>query len=372
MRSATRLPLASLMSASALCLALAAPQVAAEGTLNVYNWADYIGDDTIANFEKEFNVEVVYDNYDSVETVDAKLLAGSSGYDVVSHAGSAIGRLAPAGILQKLDKSRLPNWKHLREDILEQLSMNWDPGNAYVVPFMWGTHGVTYNPELVKAVAPDVPIGSMDMIFRPEHMEKLSKCGVAFLDSPTDIIPMALAYLGLDPASTDKADYKKVEELLMPIRPYIKTFDNYAYQRMLEKEFCVCVTWGPDGLLAVLGAEEADVDITLEFFHPPGKGAANFWVDGWVIPADAKNVENAHLFLNYMMRPEVAAADSNSTYYANANKDSFDMVDPVLLASHAAYPPPEAVADMYPLANVPRKIQRVRTRTWTNFRAGKK
>ena len=370
MRGATRLLMTSLISASALGLALAAPQAAAEGTLNVYNWADYIGEETIENFEKEFNVEVVYDNYDSVETVDAKLLAGSSGYDVVSHAGSAIGRLIPAGILRKLDKSKLPNWKHLRDDIVDQLSANWDPGNNYVIPYMWGTHGVTYNPDLVKAVAPDAPIGSMDMIFKPEHMEKLSKCGVSFLDSPTDVIPMALAYLGLDPASTNKADYKKVEEFLLQIRPYIKTFDNYAYQRMLEKEFCVCVTWGPDGLLAVLDADEANVDITLDFFHPPGKGAANFWVDGWVIPNDAKNVENAHLFLNYMMRPEVAAGDSNSTYYANANKDSFDMVDPVVTGSHAAYPPDEAVADMYTLAIVPPKIERVRTRTWTKFRAG--
>ncbi len=187
----------SLAGAVALGLALAAGSSLAAGELKVYNWAEYIGEETIANFEKEFDVKVTYDNYDSVETADAKLLAGGSGYDVVSHSGSAIGRLIPAGILMELDKSKLPNLKHMRDDVMGQLSKNWDPGNKYIIPFMWGTHGVTYNAELVKSVAPDVPIGSMDMIFDPVHMEKLAKCGVAFLDSPTDVIPMALAYMGL-------------------------------------------------------------------------------------------------------------------------------------------------------------------------------
>lgn len=341
----------------------------AAGELNVYNWAEYIGEETIANFEKEFDVKVTYDNYDSQETVDAKLLAGSSGYDVVSHASSAVARLIPAGILMELDKSKLPNFKHMSAEVMTQLD-KWDPGNKHIVPFMWGTHGVTYNAELVKSVAPDVPIGSTDMIFDPVHMEKLAKCGVAFLDSPTDVIPMALAHMGLDPSSTKKDDYKKVEEMLLKIRPYIKTFDNYAYQRMPEKEFCVAVTWGPDGLLAVSGAEEAGSGIKLDFFSPPGPGKANIWIDGWIVPKDAKNVENAHLFLNYMMRPEVGAADSNFTWYATANIDSIPMIDEAVTGSHAAFPPPELVKDMYPLAVVPPKIERIRTRTWTNFKSG--
>jgi len=359
-----------LAGAVALGLALAAGTALAAGELKVYNWAEYIGEETIANFEKEFDVKVTYDNYDSVETADAKLLAGGSGYDVVSHSGSAIGRLLPAGILMELDKSKLPNFKHMREDVMEQLSKNWDPGNKYIIPYMWGTHGVTYNAELVKSVAPDVPIGSMDMIFDPVHMEKLAKCGVAFLDSPTDVIPMALAYLGLDPSSNDKEDYKKVEEMLLKIRPYIKTFDNYAYQKMPEKEFCVAVTWGPDGLLAVSGAEEAGSNVKLDFFAPPGPGKANIWVDGWIVPKDAQNVENAHLFLNYMMRPEVGAADSNFTWYATANKDAIPLIDEAVTGSQAAFPPAEMVQDMYPLAVIPPKVERVRTRTWTNFKSG--
>ena len=226
----------TLTSLLTLVVSLITVPVFAAGTLNVYNWAEYIGETTIADFEKEFGIKVTYDNYDSVETADAKLLAGSSGYDVVSHSGSAIGRLIPAGnILQPLDKSKLPNLKHMRTDVMGQLASNWDEGNQYVIPFMWGTHGVTYNEELVRSVLPNAPIGSMDLIFKPEYMEKLAQCGVAFLDSPTDIIPMALAYLGLDPSSKDLADYAKAADMLLKIRPYIKTFDNYAYQKMPEK-----------------------------------------------------------------------------------------------------------------------------------------
>ncbi len=370
MREQYRLHKHILASASALALTLGAVSVSAEGVLNVYNWAEYIGEETIANFEKEFDIKVTYDNYDSVETADAKLLAGGSGYDVVSHSSSAIARLLPGGILMELDKSKLPNLKHMRADVMEQLAKNWDPDNKYVIPYMWGTHGVTYNAELVKSVAPNAPIGSMDMIFDPVHMEKLAECGVSFLDSPTDVIPMALAYLGLDPSSTNKDDYKKAEELLKKVRPYIKTFDNYAYQRMPEKEFCVSVTWGPDGLLAMSGAAEANTGVVLDFFSPSGDGAANIWVDGWVIPADAQNVENAHLFLDYMMRPDVAAGDSNYTWYATANKDAFDLVDPTVTSSVAAYPTPELVEKMYTLAPLPPKVERVRTRAWTNFKSG--
>ena len=340
------------------------------GVLNVTNWGEYIAEDTIANFEQEFGIKVVYDAYDSVESIDSKLLAGNTGYDVVSHSGSSIGRLIPVDILQKLDKSKLPNLKHMRGDIMAQLAGNWDPSNDYIVPYMWGTHGVTYNEELVRSVHPDAPIGSMDMVFQPEHMEKIAQCGVAFLDSPTDVIPMALAYLGLNPSSQNAADYKKAEELLLKIRPYIKTFDNYAYQKMPEKEFCVAVTWGPDGLLAMSGAVEANTGVVLDFFAPPGPGAANVWVDGWVIPADAKNSDNAHKFLNYMMRPEVAANDSNYTWYATGNQTAFDLVDKTVSGSRASYPPTELVAQMYTLAVVPPKMERTRTRAWTRFKSG--
>ncbi|MHC4220926.1 MAG: extracellular solute-binding protein [Planctomycetota bacterium] len=360
----------TVVSAAVTALMIGSGAVNAAGELNVTNWAEYIAEDTISNFAKEYDVKVTYDTYESVEAIDAKLLAGNSGYDVVSHSGSAVGRLIPAGILRKLDKSKIPNSSHMSGEIMGQLSKNWDPGNQYMMPFMWGTHGVTYNEKLVKKTYPNAPIGSLDMIFQPEHMKELAKCGVSFLDSPTDIIPMALAYLGLDPASTKKTDYKEVEVLLKKIRPYIKTFDNYAYQRMPQREFCVSVTWGPDGLLAMSGAAEADTGVVLDFFLPKGKGAANLWVDGWVIPADAKNIENAHLFIDYVSRPQVAANDSNYTWYATANKDAFSLIDEEVTSSPAAFPTTEQVADMYTLAVLPPKMERVRTRTWTNFKAG--
>ncbi len=341
-----------------------------EGTLNVYNWAEYIGEDTISNFEAEFGIDVTYDNYDSVETVDAKLLAGNSGYDVVSHSGSQVAKLIPTGVITTLDTSRLPNMKHLSEAVVSQIAEKWDPDNNHFIPYMWGTHGVTYNEELIRSVFPDAPIGSMDLIFKPENMEKLAECGVSFLDSPTDVIPMALSYMGLDPNTNDRKDYKAVLDMLLQIRPYIKTFDNYAYQRMVEKEFCLAVTWGPDGLLAISTAEEAGADVTLNFFLPPGDRKANLWVDGWVIPSDAKNVDNAYLFLNYMMRPEVAAGDSDYTWYATANADAVPLIDPAVTSSEASFPPPEAVARMYTLEVLPPKVQRVMTRTWTNFKAG--
>ena len=362
---------APLIGAIVCAMMLGVGSVSAEGVLKVYNWAEYIAEDTISNFEKEYNIKVTYDSYDSAETVDAKILTGSTGYDVILHAGSFVGRLVPANILMKLDKSKLPNLKHMRPDIMNQLSANWDPNNDHVIPYMWGTHGVTYNAEAVKKVFPDAPIGSMDLIFDPKNIAKLAKCGVSFLDSPTDIIPMALTYMGKDPSSTNLQDYKDVEAMLLKIRPYIKTFDNYAYQKMPQKEFCVSVTWGPDGLLAMSGAKEANTGVILDFFAPPGKDAAVLWIDGWLIPSDAKNVGNAHLFLNYMMRPQVGANDSNLTWYATANKDAFDLVNAAVTSSPAAYPPAKAVALMYTLNILPAKVERARTRAWTNFKAGK-
>jgi len=360
----------TLIGLTAASLFTVATVASAAGKLNISNWAEYMAEDTIPNFAKEYDVEVTFTPYDSVEAIDSKLLAGSSGYDVVVHAASQAARLTKGGILMKIDKTKLPNFKHMSADVMAQLGNKWDPGHNYIVPFMWGTHGITINKALVLETYPDAPIGSIEMIFDPRHMKELAKCGVSFLDSPTDVIPMALSYLGLPPDSTNKADYKKVEEMLLKVRPYIKTFDNYAYQRMPEKEFCVSVTWGPDGLLAMSGAEEAGTGVELEFHLPSAPAAPNFWVDGWVIPADAKNVENAHLFMNYLMRPEVSAADSNYSWYATANKTAFPMIDEEVTGSPAAYPTAAQIATMYTLAPLPPKMERVRTRTWTNFKAG--
>lgn len=359
----------TMTSITAAVMIAGSTAASAAGVLNVTNWGEYIGEETIANFEKEYDIKVTYDAYDSQESIDAKLLTGNSGYDVVSHSGSSIARLIPAGILRPFDKSRLDNFKHMRPEIMAQLGNSWDPGNKYIVPYMWGTHGVTYNEALVKETYPNAPIGSLDLIFDPKHMKEIAKCGVSFLDAPTDVIPMALAYLGLDPSSTKKSDYKEAELLLKQIRPYIKTFDNYAYQRMPQKEFCVAITWGPDGLLAMSGAEEANTGVVLDFFVPPGKNAAQLWIDGWVMPKDAKNIENAHLFMNYMMRPEVGAADTNFVWYATANANAVALIDEAVTSSPAAFPTNEQVANMYTMLPLPPKMERIRTRTWTSFKS---
>ena len=358
----------SIVAATATVISGAA--LAQERVLKVTNWGEYIAEDTISNFEKEYGIKVIYDPYDSSEAIDAKLLAGNSGYDVVSHSGSDTARLIKAGIVAPLDMSKLDNVQHMDPAIMAQLDSDWDPGNKHFIPYMWGTHGVTYNEELVKETYPDAPIGSMDMVFDPKHMKELAKCGVSFLDSPGDIIPMALAHLGLDPNSTNREDYEKVGAMLAEIRPYIKTFDNYAYQRMPQKEFCVATTWGPDGLLAMSGAAEANTGVVLDFFLPEGEGRAQLWIDGWMIPSDAANKEDAHLFLNYMMRPEVGANDSNFTWYATANKTAKPMVDEEVTSSPAAFPTSDQVARMYTETVLPPKIERLQTRTWTDFKAG--
>lgn len=359
--------LAVTVAASALIAGTANAQ---DRVLKVTNWGEYIGEETIANFEAEYGITVIYDAYDSAEAIDAKLLAGNSGYDVVSHSAGDLARLIKAGIIAELDTSKLDNTQHMDPSLMAQLASDWDPGNKHIVPYMWGTHGVTFNEELVLATYPDAPIGSMDMVFDPVHMAELAKCGVSFLDSPGDIIPMALAYMGLDPNSTNSEDYTAVGEMLAKIRPHIKTFDNYAYQRMPQREFCVSTTWGPDGLLAMSGAEEANTGVVLDFFLPEGKGKAQLWIDGWVIPADATNVDDAHLFLNYMMRPEVGADDSNYTWYATANLTAKAMVDEEVTSSPAAFPTSAQVDNMYTTAVLPPKVERLQTRTWTNFKAG--
>ncbi|MGE4611951.1 MAG: extracellular solute-binding protein [Paracoccaceae bacterium] len=368
MRITTRIT--GLAFAAACGALLASSAVAQVRVLKVTNWAEYIAEDTIANFEAEYGIKVIYDTYDSAEAIDAKLLAGSSGYDVVLHSSGDAARLIKAGIVAPLDMSKLDNVSHLDPAIMSQLASDWDPGNKYILPFMWGTHGVTYNKALVLETYPGAPIGSMDLIFDPEHIAKVDKCGVSFLDSPGDIIPMALAYLDLDPNSTNPDDYEAVGEMLAKIRPHIKTFDNYAYQRMPQKEFCISTTWGPDGLLAMSGAIEANTGVVLDFFVPEGQGKAQLWIDSWMIPADAGNVDDAHLFLNYMSRPEVGAADSNYTWYATANLTGKAMVDEDVTSSPAAFPTSAQVALMYTTVSLPPKIKRLQTRTWTDFKAG--
>jgi putrescine transport system substrate-binding protein len=354
--------------AVALALACGIASAEEEKVLNVYNWVDYIGETTVADFEKETGIKVVYDTYDASETVDAKLMAGTSGYDVLIHAGSFIPRLIEAGIFQEIDKSKLPNYGNLDPEVLKVLE-NWDPGNRYGVPYMWGTTGITVNMAMIEERMKDAPLDSAAMIFDPDVISKLADCGVTLLDSPADVIPMALAYLGLDPNSTNPDDYDKVGEMMAKVRPYIRTFDSSNYLNALPNgEVCVVNNWSGDYATATTRAQEAGIEIDLRYEIPKeGSGA---WFDVWVIPVDAPHPENAYKWLEFMLRPEVIAEATNYTYYANANKAATPLVSEDITSDPAIYPPPELLAKMFTPKVLPSKIERIRTRLWSTIKTG--
>jgi len=344
------------------------PSWAQSGTLNVYNWADYIGESTIEDFENEFGVSVNYDNYASAEEMQAKMMAGMTGYDVVDSAGVFLPRAIPAGIFEKLDRSRLTNWGNLDPEVLRILE-GWDPGNQYGMPYMWGSVGFTFNVDMVKERLPDADLSDMATIFDPANAEKLADCGISILDSPDDIMLMTLKYLGLDGDTTDPADYEKVVEAFRPIRPYIRTFDNNNYLNAIPNgELCVINSWSGDYATAASRAAEAGIEMNLAYYVP--KTGAPAWLDVMCIPSDAANKDNAYLFLDYLLRPEVIAACTNYIHYANANKAADEFVDPAILSDPAIYPDQETIARMW--APKPRtdEMDRAMLRAWQEIKAG--
>jgi putrescine transport system substrate-binding protein len=359
--------LAASLFLSTAAVAASAPAWAA-GELNVYNWSDYIGENTIENFAKEYDVKVRYDTYDGNETLEAKLVVGNTGYDIVFPSSSFFARQIKAGIYQPLDRSKLTNWSNLDQWVLKQQA-GYDPGNVYAVPYMWGTNGFTYNVAMIKERMPDAPLDSLRMIFDPEVVSNFADCGVSFLDSPEDVFPLALAYMGKDPMSQNPDDIVAATEMLMKVRPYIKLFDSQQYLNDLpNSDRCLAMTWSGDYAVAAARAEEAGLDIELAYTVP--KEGSNIWFDAMLIPADAPNVENAHLFLNYMMRPDVIADCTNYTYYANGNRAARDLVLPEILENPAIYPDEETQKRMFPSVVRDEAVQRVITREWTRLKTG--
>ncbi len=360
---------AAIAAAAALALFVAGPAAAQEKVVHVYNWVDYIGETTVADFEKASGIEVVYDTYDSTETVDAKLLTGHSGYDVVDHAASKVPRLIKANIFLPLDKSKLKNYGNLDPEIMQILA-GYDPDNKFGVPYMWGTVGVTYNMDMVRQrLGEDAPLDTLDILFKPEYAAKLADCGISVLDEPTDMVPMALAYLGKDPNSTEQADYDAVVELFKPIRQYIKTFDSTNYLNALpNKELCMAVTWSGDYATATSRASEAGIAIDLQYFIP--KTGVAVWFDLWLIPADAPHPEEALAFIDYMLEPKVVADATNFTYYANANKAAMPYVETEILDNPAIYPDEETKKKLFALKELPQAAERARTRAWSRIKTG--
>lgn len=344
------------------------PSWAQSATVNVYNWADYIGETTLEDFEAATGIGVVYDTYSSAEEMQAKMLAGSSGYDVVDMAGSSMPNFIKADVYLELDRSKLPLWGNLDPDILKVIN-GWDPDNKHSMPYMWGSVGFAFNVDMVKERLPDADLSDMGTIFKPENAAKLADCGISILDSPTDTMPMVLRYLGLDGDSTNPEDYQKVVEAFKPIRQYIRTFDNTNYINAIPNgELCVINSWSGDYATARTRGADAGVKLNLAYFVP--KTGAPAWADVFCIPKDAANVENAYTFLNFMLKPEVIAACTNYTNYANANKASVPFVLPELLKDPAVYPDAETIKRIWAPKPFTEEQDRAYTRAWTDIKSG--
>ena len=344
-------------------------RAAEERRLFIYNWADFIGRNTIADFEKRTGIKVVYDLYDAEETMEARLMAGSSGYDVVFASTNFFGREIRAGVYQPLDRSLLPNWKNLDPRIL-QVQTAYDRGNRYAVPYMHAINGFAYNIDKIRARMADAPVDSLDMIFNPAIVAKFADCGVSFLDSPEDVIQLALLYLKLNPNTTRREDFRAAEEVLLKVRPYIRSFDSAEYMNGLaNQEVCIAMSWSSDYANARARARAVGVDVHLAFTVP--KEGANLNFSSLLIPAGAPHPQAAHQFLNYMMEPAVIAAITNETFYGNDNLASRPLVDPAIVADVALYPTPAMEARLYQTLEIDPATQRLMTRSWTRIKTAK-
>ena len=347
-------------------LAAGGAGAAEEKVLNVYNWSDYIAEGVIEAFEKETGIKVNYDVYDSNETLEAKLLAGHSGYDVVVPSSSFIAAQIKAKIFGKLDRAKLKNWGNLDPAIMKRLEAA-DPGNRHAAPYMWGTTGIGYNVEKVKERLGDVPVDSWDLIFKPENASKLADCGIALLDSPTDVFDTARNYLGLDPTSEREEDLKKAQALLAKLRPHVKYFHSSQYiDDLANGEICVALGYSGDVLQAI---DDAKGRQDLAYAIP--KEGAVIWFDVMAIPADAPHPQAAHLFIDYVLRPEVAAAISDEVFYANPNAKATPLVSAEVRDDPSIYPPPEVMQRLFPQKAHGQDFLRKQTRAWTRLKSGK-
>jgi putrescine transport system substrate-binding protein len=346
-------------------------QAAADGDrrLFIYNWTDFIGPETIAKFEQSTGIKVVYDVYDAEETMEARLMAGSSGYDVVSASTDFFSREIRAGVFIPLDKSKLPNWKNLDPRILA-IQAAYDPGNAHAVPYLHSINGFAYNVDMVRARMPDAPVDSLDMLFKPEVVSKFADCGVTFVDSAEDVLQLALKYLGLDPNSTDPRDFKAAETLLLKVRPYIRSFDSSEYMNGLaNREVCVAMSWSSDYAMSSARARAVGIDVKLAFTVP--KEGANQTFSALLIPEGAPHPEAAYQFINFILRPDVIAEITNSIFYGNDNLASRSLIHPGILNDVTLYPTPEVEKRLYRSAEVSAATERIRTRTWTRVKTAK-
>ncbi len=355
--------------AMALALALTGAAFAADKVVNVYNWTDYIGPDVIPGFEKETGIKVNYDTYDQNETLEAKLSAGKSGYDVaVPTFTPFLARGARTGLYQKLDKSLLKNWGNLDPEVLALMAKS-DPGNAYAVPWIVATDGIAVNVEKVRAIMPDAPLDTYDLIFKPEILSKFKDCGVEMIDSPTDELPVILNWLKLDPNSEEPENLKRAAAVMTSIRPFIRKFESSGYINDLANgDICIAFGYSTDIKIAAKRAQEANKPFHIDYIIP--REGTLLYLDALAIPAGAPHVAEAHAFIDYILRPEVMADTANTVGGRSGNIAALPFVKPESAKDPGGYPPPEVRKTFFVLTVPSRETDKLRTRLWTKVKTG--
>lgn len=367
MMKVQRRPLAILM-ATASAVASTIGGSAAQEQLFIYNFSDYFADNTISDFAARTAIDTRVDFFDSLEVLETRLLAGGSGFDVVYPSATVGERLIASGALQPIDKSKLANYQNLDPALLELVGAH-DPGNAYLVPYMWLTTGIAYNKAEVAERLADAPVDSLAMVFDPEIAAKFADCGIGIVDAPNEIIPMALNYLGLDPYSTDAADLEQAQQLLMGLRPFIRHMQSgQLVADMASGQLCLAVMWSGDAGIAAARADEAGTGQEVGYSIPKEGTIISF--DTMAIPAGAANVDQALTFIDYILEPQVVADITNAMFYANANQAATELVDPAIAGDPNVYPPDELRSKLFVDKSLPPRQNRERVRVWTAFRAG--
>jgi putrescine transport system substrate-binding protein len=361
------------LGTAALLSTLTAQAADASKMLNIYNWSDYIAEDTIKNFEKETGIKVRYDNYDNNEILHAKLLAGNTGYDIVVPSAHFAKTQIEGGLLQKLDRTKLSNWGNLDKGILEQVA-KVDPGNQYLVDWLWGYVTVGINVDKVKAALGDAPLpeNAWDLLFDPQYASKLKKCGVSVLDSASEVVPVALMYAGKNPYSHEAADYEAAAKVLKTIRPFVTRFSSSGYiEEMASGATCLVMGYSGDINIAAsrAAAAKSKKPVVIQALVP--KTGSILFFDSMAIPKDAKNVDNAHQFINYILRPEVHASLTNKVFYANPNAASLKLVKKDVAENKSIFLEPAAMKSMVAPDALPQATRKVQTRTFTNFKTGR-
>ncbi len=340
-----------------------------EKVLNVLNWSDYIDKSVVGEFESETGIDVNYDVFDSNEVLETKLLAGNTGYDIVVPSASFLQRQIQAGVFQALDKGRLPNLRNMDPEISRRTAL-YDPGNGHSVSYLWGTSGVGYNVDMIARRMPDAPVDSWRMFFDPAVISKFADCGVTILDAPSEVVGTVLVWLGKDANSENPDDLQAAEDVLMKIRQHVRYVNSSKYiEDLANGEICLTLGWSGDVLQSRERARQAGKNVDIRY-NIPREGAVMFF-DMLAIPGDAGHPLNAHLFLDFLMRPEIAAKNSNLVYFASGNAASLPLVDESVRNLASVYPPPAVMATLVPdMAESP-GFTRLLTRSWTRFKTGK-